>query len=292
VFTKLPLFLYNLSKVGKSNQRNPSEKEKIMPANEMLRVLIDTRDQQVQRARVAFGNRVSAIERGVDASSEHQKGICQRYLLILEDMEKQMNKDIKEAVKDEAIYAIMSNVKGVGPTLSGKLLAQIDIDRANTVSGLWRYCGFAVFDGKREKLKAAFCADCGAKPGKVKKHTCPVTHKTVELKGEKAHFNKRLKTACYLVGCSFLKSGSPYRAIYDTAKARYQANHPDWTKLHAHNAAMGNMIKAFLADLWIEWRTLKGLPTRQPYAMEYGGHTTLRDRTAFGWPPDTRANAA
>jgi hypothetical protein len=31
------------------------------------------------------------------------------------------------------------------------------------------------------------------------------------------------------------------------------------------------MIKQFLKDLYVHWRTLEGLPVRQPYAEEYLG---------------------
>jgi len=38
---------------------------------------------------------------------------------------------------------------------------------------------------------------------------------------------------------------------------------------HRHKAARRYMVKRFLADLWVAWRTLEGLSVRPPYAEEY-----------------------
>lgn len=41
-------------------------------------------------------------------------------------------------------------------------------------------------------------------------------------KGEKLSYNRRLKTAVYLAGESFIRSRSPFRKLYDEAKIRYR----------------------------------------------------------------------
>jgi hypothetical protein len=43
------------------------------------------------------------------------------------------------------------------------------------------------------------------------------------------------------------------------------------TKAHMHNKAMRYMVKRFLADLYVQWRTIRGLTVRPPYAEEYLG---------------------
>jgi len=40
---------------------------------------------------------------------------------------------------------------------------------------------------------------------------------------------------------------------------------------HRSNAAKRFMIKMFLQDLYAAWRTLEGLPVREPYGEEYLG---------------------
>lgn len=65
-----------------------------------------------------------------------------------------------------------------------------------------------------------------------------------------------------VLGDSFVKrSGSEYRKVYDDYKNRYQ-NRADWkndkgevSAMRCYRAAIRQAIKAFLRDLWVEWRT-------------------------------------
>lgn len=41
---------------------------------------------------------------------------------------------------------------------------------------------------------------------------------------------------------------------------------------HIDRAAQRYMIKMFLKDLYVQWRTIEGLPVREPYQAEYLGH--------------------
>lgn len=224
--------------------------------NATLRTLVDLRDRTLQKSRIAFGNRVDAIERGVDVSDGVAVTIIERWQQRFDELEKEADRDIATLAKEEPIIERLVALKGVGYLLAAKLVAMIDIQRSETVSALWRYAGYAVKDGQRER----------------------------PVKGEKLPYNTRLKTTLYLIGTSFLRTGSPYRNVYDDARVYYEANRPDWTKAHQHQAAMRKMIKTFLAHLWLEWRTMEGLPTRDLWVLEYGGHTTYRTPQEFGWP--------
>lgn len=222
----------------------------------VLRALIDLRDRTIQKNRIAFSNRMFAIEQGVDVPTNGSEEILKRWLERFSELEVEAEKDIKKAVKGVEIIDRMIEVKGVGPMLSAKVVSMIDINRADTISALWRYAGYAVVDGAREK----------------------------PTKGERLHYNARLKTTCYLVGSSFLKSGSPYRKVYDDSREYYEANRPDWTKAHQHNAAMRRMIKLWLSHLWLEWRKVEGLDTRQPFVQERLGHGHIIAPQEMGWP--------
>ncbi|MBB6308952.1 hypothetical protein [Xanthobacter tagetidis] len=46
----------------------------------------------------------------------------------------------------------------------------------------------------------------------------------------------------------------PYRAIYDTRRARTAETRPDWTKGHSHHDALRVMTKALISDLRSAWR--------------------------------------
>ena len=220
-----------------------------------LRALVDLRDRTLQKSRIAFSNRLSAIERGDDTVSNGTVQMLERWHKRFDDLEKEIDQDITQMVDGILLVELMTEVKGVGKILAAQVISMIDIERAGTVSALWRYSGYGVIDGKREKL----------------------------TKGEAAHHNKRLKTSCYKVGSSFLKSNSPYRQIYDNAKEYYEINR-DWTKLHRHNAAMGKMIKVWLSHLWEVWRKVEGLPVRNIYAEGKLGHNHYIKPQDYGWP--------
>ena len=221
-----------------------------------LRALVDLRDRTLQKSRIQFGNRISALERGVDNSDGKTLELLTRWNIHFDELEKEADKDIAVLVHDVPIVQEMTCIKGIGKLLAAKVVAMVDITRADTVSALWRYAGYGVIEGERER----------------------------PTKGEKLHYNIRLKTTCYLIGSSFLRSGSPYRAVYDAAREYYAINHSDWSKGHQHNAAMRKMIKTWLAHLWERWRMAEGLPTRELYAMERMGHEHYKRPEEFGWP--------
>jgi hypothetical protein len=116
-------------------------------------------------------------------------------------------------------------------------------------------------------------------------------------KGEKLAYNARLKSVCYLISTSFLKTRSPYRVVYDDAKTQYERTkvtgnkETDWTPAHVHMASMRKMVKVFLAHLWVTWRTVEGLPTRALYVHEYLGHTSVYAAEDFGWPTTEQIRA-
>lgn len=222
---------------------------------DLLRALVDLR-QQYQKQRIIFSNRLSAIERGVDVPSNGANGVLEKYMERFVALEKETENDILELTKEDDLIHGMAQVKGIGVILAAKVAAFIDIHRADTVSALWRYAGYGVVDGKRE----------------------------YPVKGEKLHYNKRLKAYLYVVGDSFLKSHSPYAEVYYSSLEYYQANRPDWTEPHCKKAARRKMIKVFLAHLWEYWRKLEGLPTRPLYVHERLEHTHTLDARDFGWP--------
>lgn len=224
---------------------------------QLLTTLVQLRTT-FQKNRVAFNNRIAAVERGSDQATPAGERIYHYYHDRFLELERDLSKDIEQVLDDLSLPIIdhLLALKGVGPVLAAKVVAPIDIRRAETVSALWRYCGYGVVDGKRER----------------------------PVKGQRLAYNKTLKIACRMVGESFMKASSPYRALYDEKRAYYEANR-EWTKGHVHNAALGFMIKIWLSHLWVRWRTLEGLDTRAPYVFEKLGHTHRYPAEDFGWPP-------
>lgn len=224
--------------------------------NGTLKTLSDMRERVFQKNRIAFGNRLAAIDSGRDKASATERASIVHWHSRFEEMESEVNAIILEEAAKEPIIEMASAVRGVGVLSISRVVSHIDISRADTVSALWRYAGFAVFNGERER----------------------------PVKGVKLAYNRRLKTACYLLGTNLIRANSPYRRIYDEAKVHYEKTHPEWTKMHRHLAAIRKMVKIFLSHLWERWRILEGLPTRTPFALEKLGHTTKYTPEEFGWP--------
>jgi len=218
-----------------------------------LRWLADTYEQ-TQRLRIQLSNRIGAVQREADAGPVPRS--ASQSLLLIGQAERALTRDMEEALAGHPAMAWLGQVKGIGPVLATKILAHVEIDRAPTISALWRFAGYAVIDGARER---------------------PVKG------GGPLHYCIRLKTACYLVCTSFVKLGarSPYREVYDHGRAVYLETRPDWTKGHQHLAAMRRTTKLFLSHLHTTWRHAVGLPIREPYAMEYLGHTHWLDPWKF-----------
>jgi len=215
--------------------------------------------------------------------------------------EKVIAKMLKETLKRFPIYTEwLSQVKGVGEIAAGWILAEFDITKADTVSKLWQYAGLnpGLVCGKSRVEAEKYKPEMGDKAvvfyDKKGKPEAYIVLTGKAIRGDKATpgfilpFNKRLRTA--LVGVlapGFIKCQSPYALdFYYPYKARLEqesngvgsiGNKDEgkaWagvSKGHRDNAARRYMIKMFLKDLYVAWRTIEGLPVRVPYAQEYLG---------------------
>lgn len=207
--------------------------------------------KDIQQIRIGLKNKTWASE---NSNGRAIPKVYEDMIVQLKEMEKALVKEARQQLKDHPAWPWLSQVRGMGLTLAAQLLGYIgDIERFSTVSKLWRYCGLGVTDGRADRMR----------------------------KGEKAAYNPQIKSLCYNIGTSFLKTNSPYRKLYDQAKQYYTETRPDWTKSRIHFAAMRKMEKVFLAHLWQKWREAEGLPTRQEYVFEYLGHSTRYNPEEF-----------
>lgn len=161
---------------------------------EELRWLTDVY-MQTQKLRIANSNRVYASgPEGTDDNSPEP--FVASLVSRLEDLEGDIFKRMKLVVKDHPAWPWLSEVKGIGPTLATKILGLIgDIEKFSSVSKLWSFAGYGLTEnGERQR----------------------------PVKGERLTYNRRLKTALYLAGDSFIKSRSPYRDLYDARKRIYR----------------------------------------------------------------------
>jgi hypothetical protein len=163
---------------------------------------------------------------------------------------------------------------GVGPVLAAGLLAYIDIHVAETASNIWSYAGL----NPNQKWE----------------------------KGQKRPWNASLRVVCWKLGQSFMKvsnrEDATYGRYYKERKAYEIARNDSggnrekavqiltekkWdksTETYKHlmsgklppaqidARARRYAVKIFLSHLHQVWRTLEGLPVREPYPIAHLGH--------------------
>lgn len=162
-------------------------------------------------------------------------------------------------ISEEKIWkGFLAKVKGLGPVLSSNLIKNFgDCGRFQTVSSLWKYCGYHVVGGASVKRE----------------------------KGKKLGFNLKMRTLCWKIADSLIKQNSPiYRDIYDNEKARQLArkdkNKPK-NKMHAHLRALRVMIKVFLQHYYSASKELTGQKAEKPYVIEKLKHRDFIPWTAI-----------
>lgn len=182
----------------------------------------------------------------------------------LEKQENSMFHQSQKIIMEHPLWnAFFADIRGCGPILAGPIIASIDITKAEYPSSLWKYCGFDVLtvdgvsEGRRKKITHMVNKQIIDKDGNIMK----------EYKG--LPYNPWLKSRIWLLATSFIRTGNEeYRKVYDNRKYRLQ-NHPEWSKKtdgHRHHAAMREVCKTFLTNLYKAWRPLEGLPVAPSYA--------------------------
>ena len=129
---------------------------------------VQMRDR-IQKQRIALGNKLHAFTSGRDVPANGEFEMVQRQFDRFVETEKDVDKYMENLAKKHRMFDYITGVKGIGPSMAAQILYAIDISKADTISALWRYCGYAVFNDKRE-------------------YPTP---------GEKLHYNKKLKTVFY-----------------------------------------------------------------------------------------------
>lgn len=231
---------------------------------EDLRIVKDLRED-LQRHRVALQLRIYAIDNGRMTASHNARTIFEDYMQDIGKLEKKISRDLKRFRKEYPLFNVLCSVDGISDVLAARLLSEVKNPlRFPTISKLWRYAGYAVINGKRERL----------------------VHK------EKSHYSTKLKTTCYLISNSFIKrKENPYRKFYEKYKQYYSENR-DWNKLHIHLASIRKVSKLFLWHFFQSAYRLEGKPVPLSYIpldKPINYHSTLTLSEEYGWqglPPN------
>ena len=203
------------------------------------------------------------------------------------DQEAAIEKNLKKLLKRFPIYTEwLVNVKGVGTITAAKIIGSIDIHKATTASKIWQYCGMnpGMVRGKKRIKKG--------------EDSFEIIQTDELIRGDRmtadfvAPFNKDMRTAlCGVLADGFIKAQAPYamehyypykERLANSENTVMEISRPgakpapvkwkDAKPAHRDRAAKRKMIKAFLADLYVAWRTIEGLPVRPPYQEQYLGH--------------------
>jgi hypothetical protein len=257
-----------------------------------IRILVRAReDFQAQRKRMdnRIGRKADGTEQEITDRQFRPEDLAS-FVEIAEaakEQEKAIEKKLLHALRKVPIYnEWLKSVKGVGTIAAAQIVANIDIEKATTVSKIWQYCGLnpGMVRGKRRKERK----DGGFGV---------ITTETL-IRGDRmtagfvSPFNKQLRTSlCGVLADGFIKAQAPYAMeYYYPYKARLEQSESkvseirkagakpeeiawkDAKKAHRDRAAKRYMIKMFLRDLYQTWRALEGLEVRPPYQEQYLGH--------------------
>lgn len=219
------------------------------------------------------------------------------------DQEAAINKFLRQHLKQFPVYTeYLSGIPGVAESLSAVIISEYDIHRATTVSKMWQYTG--VNPGLVRGRKVIKAKDYKPSHGDIIGHQTGkhgeqlyVVRTWDYIRGDRltpgylSPFNQRLRAKMVgVLGGQLINQNPYYRNIYINERMRliYQDmqetgkdeskyytlgsdGKPDWKKGygHMHARARRKMVKQFILDLYVAWRTLEGLPVREPYKEEY-----------------------
>lgn len=186
---------------------------------------------------------------------------------------------------------------GCADIVSGWMLAEFDVNEATTVSKMWQFAGLnpSLIRGRKSVKKKEYKEKMGEIVGtlpKAKDGSERVAVLSYEMvRGDKPTpgfllpYNKNLKRVLMgILAPNFMKVQGHYcKEFYYPVKSRYANSDnevlhskkmlpwKDVTPGHRDFAAKRYMVKMFLIDLYVAWRTSEGLPVREPYKEEFLG---------------------
>lgn len=160
-------------------------------------------------------------------------------------------KNLQKTIADHPLFPWIEAQKGLGAKQTGRLLAAIGDPywnalhgRPRTIAELWSYCGYAVVGGLAPARR----------------------------RGQKLTWSTTARMRMRMISESCMKSGGPYREVYDQEKEFYSdavheiacvrcgpAGNPalpgtPLSKNHIHARALRCVSKEILRDLWREAR--------------------------------------
>lgn len=164
----------NIIPVGRLN-RDLRQAAKTLTPDE-ARYLVDSY-YTIQEYRKSTGNQVRAL-----SESEEPSGVLEWFFTQHRELEANIKKVLDIYIEQHPIGKWLKSITGIGPVIAAGLLAHIDINKAPTVGHIWSYAGL----NPNQKWE----------------------------KGKKRPWNAKLKTLCWKIGESFVKTQNRDSDIY------------------------------------------------------------------------------
>jgi len=246
----------------------------------------------VDRLKTSYGRLTDGIARnrtlptesgftGDEVIGEYAELVLVDQYVQLERQESKQFRQLTGTLEKIPIYTeYLADVRGVGPAMAAVLITGFDPAKARHISSFWRLAGLDVGpDGRGRSRRAEHLV----------KREYTDKNGNVAIR-DSVTYDPWLKTKLVgVLGSSFLRSNSPWREAFDNYKHRINTDPQrlkcsivEWKKRHKDgdpdidrlwppgrikNAAIRFMVKQFLADLWLHWRELEGLPVTDPYVV-------------------------
>lgn len=281
------------------------EENKRRELRAMVRTMYDYQDMRIRtaaRLRLNADDMLVDIEHMDDAEiSEKDYATVEYVKLATSKIEKKLAKEILSIVRTEEVYKkFLINVRGCGPLMSAACLSEFDIHRAETVSKMWQFAGLNPSQVRGKQIvkitKKTDMTQIIKEYENKKGEKCGIILSGELVRGDKktpgfvAPYNAWLRTKlCGVLGSGMIKAQHgekginyaidfyyPYkeRLSREESEVMHLGKMTPWKDVsdgHRHNAAIRYMIKRFLVDLYVNWRTCEGLAVRDPYMEEYLG---------------------
>ena len=179
-------------------------------------------------------------------TSEEHKAFVNTMVCRLKEIEDLWVEHLKSCIKRHDVYnRWLSNVSGLGPALSGDLLAEFKVDQIYYIGQMFQYAG--------------------------------IVGNTRRKRGEVAKYNVYLKKR--LLGVlpgSLLKARSPYSVYYYEYRIRMIQRWMNSSTEEKKNLSLGHqhmmanrwMIQRFIKDYYCAFRTIMNIPVIKSYEEE------------------------
>ncbi|MDH5634223.1 MAG: transposase [Candidatus Bathyarchaeota archaeon] len=263
------------------------------------RVVAYVKSQQISSAAVKPSVIAHKIVKGDVEVPKEISNVVWFYNSLL-NTEKQLAKRMDVASENHSLRVqYLNKILGIGPVFSSGLIAWLSpISRFSNISQLWAYCGLSAQhwqceckEGHRFLITRSVTScpirvgkkrePCAAEIVKSKQIPQPIRRK----RGYVMLINGRLKTFMWKIAASFEKQDSEesrFRGIYLPQKVIYLSRPSlaeaikkgvKGAKLHVRFMAMRYTVKRFLAEVWVVWRVIEGLPVTKPFVHDRAGHS-------------------